>query len=206
MNMTSGILFFCTKEEESLVWEFLRKGDIASLLINPFDLNGVMPIDFNIIPDWPEPLAIYFHFRQAGSIQWHEKKPMIDSSQHDALVNSLLAQQTWSEFNFQQGSSILDMERSPLQIYFRGVIENGQIGPSSLTCPPSNMGEISNEYGRWVERSRSWIRRNSVRVHDWRNQSNVLHNPLKILSSVYAFPKAKEEIDLNPEKYAILIK
>lgn len=204
--MTSAICFFCTQEEERVVWEYLNQGDVAALLIDPFDLNSVTPVNFEILPPWPEPLAIYFHHKPSGPLHWHRNIPALKQQPHDALVNSLLAQNKWRELNLPSGSAMLDVETSPMQIYFRPRIENGQIGPSELVCPPSNARRISNDYQRWVERSKSWIRRKTVRIHDWRHRTELLPNPLGIATSLYAFPKAREEIESRTGKYAILIR
>jgi hypothetical protein len=204
--MTSSTLFFCTEEEEGSVWKYLLTEEVAALLINPFDLKSVIPVDFDILPAWPEPVTIFFHHKPSGNIQWHRSQPELIEKTHNELVNSLLAREKWKKSGLMSKGGILDIESSPLQIYHRGMSRDEQIGPCELVCPPSNPIAISVKYKKWIERSKRWIRSKSVRVHDWQRQSELLANPLHILTSIYAFPTAREEIESNSGMFAILVR
>lgn len=205
-HMTTSILFFCTPEEEAQVWKYLAKVDIEVLLIDPLNSNSVIPADYHILSPWPEPLTLFFHLRSSGRIQWHRQRPELNQKTHNALVNSLLAREMWLKSRARPNRGLLDIEHSPLQIYHRSKFSDGKMGPCELICPPSSPKSISVEYTKWCERSRNWIRNHSTRIHDWEHPSVLLENPYQILSSIYAFPKAREEIESKTGKYIIMLR
>lgn len=111
----------------------------------------------------------------------------------------------WDSAQPQAGKAMLDINRSPVLLYRRGPTEGSTIGPCDLVSTPAAPERVSPEFAQWIRRSFSWIRRRSTRIHDLRNPHPHLPNPLSLVSSIYAFPKALDAIRSGRHDYVITI-
>jgi hypothetical protein len=202
--MAAGIKFFCTPPEELEVLRYLLSSDGVVAFDRRIARPQVLPtIDAMAPPSWPTPFACFLWLRSSGPLEWHSAKPEVGGKTHGDLVHSLIASMSWDGAPPPAGMAMLDTNRSPVLLYRRGPMDGRTIGPCDLTSMPSAADRVSPVFAQWVRRCFSWIRRRSTRVHDWRSQHPSLANPLSLLSSIYAFPKALEAITSGKHDFVI---
>ena len=204
--MAAGIFFFCTPSEELDVLRYvLSTGEILA-----FDRRIASPqvlptIDALTPPTWPAPFECFLWLRSSGPLEWHTSRPTDLGKTHGDLVHTVVTRLNWDASPPPEGKAILDTNRSPVLLYRRGPSSGATIGPCELVSTPSAPERVSPDFAQWVRRCLSWIRRRSTRIHDWRRPHPTLPNPLSILSSIYAFPRALQKIDAGKHEFVVLV-
>ena len=204
--MTARVDFFCSEAEEDAFLRYMSvSGEVVGLQPSFQSETDLPVIDISRLPEWPKPFGCFLWLRSAGPVSWHSSRPSVEGATHGEFVNRFLASQAWDSISDKTGQRLLDVERSPLFIYRRSLIEDGLTGPSLLLCPSSNPDRVGREFAAWVRRCFAWIKRHSRRVHDWREPNPSLPNPYGLLNSIYAFPEMFEKLQSSDHPYAVIL-
>jgi len=205
--VVAQVEFFCSPEEEAYVLDYVRQS--ADVMALPMALqmpSALSAVSLELLPAWPAPFDVFIWMRSAGQLAWHNARPIVQGETHGQLVNRLFAANAWDAASPHAGLAMLDLDASPVLIYRRALVRDGQIGPCVLFARASNIDRVSPDFAKWTRRVLSWVRRHSQLIHDWRKQHPTLPNPYSIVSSIHAFPDALADIESGKHPFAILLR
>lgn len=202
--MTSQVEFFCTAQEEATVLEYLAaRGAVFSDVTEGSVLEWQTLEQVRDLPT-DQPMTLMVWVRAHGPLVWHKSKPQVSGETHESLVMSVFARKEWEEQQLGTGDRVLDTDASPVLHFERPYRKRGLLAPRIIVAPPSSIERVGVEYARWVRRVLSWVRRRGKIVHDWRSPSKVIPNPLSLLSTIYAWPGVRAELEERPGDFVII--
>ena len=202
--MSSQVEFFCSAREERALWLFLESRGAVFRDVVCDASSDWLGIEDLMAPPWGEPCFLIAWARDYGDLVWHGERPVVDTATHAVLVASLSAQSRWGDSKPSDWVRALDTEHSPIVYLKRPGVLGGRRSPNSVLAPASRIDRVGLDYAAWVGRVVGWARRRGQIVHDYRTPSDVIHNPLSLLNTIYALPDVQESVATSPGNFVIM--